>query len=175
VLVRTTPAARVLTDSGVTVAAARHKVGEASARRRPGDPAPTVMTSRAERAMGRAVRFSHQEKAESVGTDHLLLGVLDVEGTAGQVLRGIGVDVAALRAALVAAPDGAPVSAVPAAPAEDRAVVGPRCQHCGASIDDLTFSIVRAHGADARTGDAVVFSCTSCGAVLGVAPPRTPS
>ena len=58
-----------------------------------GDP---IFTARAKRAIERASRFSLQ-RWRHVGTEHLLLGVLDVEGTACQVLRGLGVDVAGLR------------------------------------------------------------------------------
>lgn len=35
-----------------------------------------------------------------VDTDHMLLSVLDVEGTAGQVLRGLFIDLVDLRAAV---------------------------------------------------------------------------
>jgi ATP-dependent Clp protease ATP-binding subunit ClpA len=87
-------AARALADAGVTVAAARHEVVEA-----PGPKArPTRRTGgrarspRASRALNRAVRFSHAGRSELVTSEHVLLGVLDVEGTAGQVLRRLGVD-----------------------------------------------------------------------------------
>ena len=52
-----------------------------------------LRSERAARALGRSVRFSHAARASSVGTEHVLLGVLDVEGTAGQVLLWLGADV----------------------------------------------------------------------------------
>jgi ATP-dependent Clp protease ATP-binding subunit ClpC len=115
-------AAGALRDAGVTLAAARHKVVEAVGRgaavaAQPTEPLPA--TSRAGRALGRAVRFSHLARAEAVATGHVLLGVLDVEGQAGQVLRGLGVDVHGLRGVLAdveddAAPPPRPATAAPA-------------------------------------------------------------
>ena len=73
-------AAERLREAGITLAAARHKVVEAVP---PGDaPALAVLlrSERAARALGRSVRFSHAARASSVGTEHVLLGVLDVEG-----------------------------------------------------------------------------------------------
>jgi len=152
------PASAALTAAGATVAATRHKVTELAPRREPTE-GPLEPTSRASRAIGRSHRFSHQERAEEVGTQHVLLGVLDVEGTAGQLLRGIGVDVVALRAALREGP-------APAADAPEPAA--PTCPACSAPVDELAFRIVKAVDADGRSGDAVVFSCRACGVVLGV-------
>lgn len=161
-----TTASRALMAAGATRAAARHKVAETVAtgavRATEGDLEPTP---RAGRAIGRAHRFSHHDKAEAVGADHLLLGVLDVEGTAGQVLRGIGVDVATLRSTLVTAEHLAaetPSTAEPAPPGAQS------CSGCGAAVEELAFRIVPARDAEGRTGDAVVFSCRACGVVLAV-------
>jgi len=167
-------AAAALSSAGATVAAARHKVAEAGrAPKTPTDGGSLPFTSRAERALGRAVRFSHQARAEAVGTGHVLLGVLDVEGTAGQVLRGIGVDVSRLRDALTSEPadDATPPQQAPA-PAATPAVATPTCSSCGAAVDELVFTKVRAVNEEGRTGEVVMFSCRSCGTVLGVAPPR---
>ena len=164
-------AAAVLSSAGATVAAARHKVAEAGrAPKTPTDGGSLPLTSRAERALGRAVRFSHQARAEAVDTGHVLLGVLDVEGTAGQVLRGIGVDVARLRAAITSEPtDDAPAAT---APTSAPAAAAPTCSSCGAAVDELVFTKVRAVNEEGRAGEVVMFSCKACGTVLGVAPPR---
>src|SRR5256885_3110122 len=98
-----TAAARVLVAAGATADGARRKVMEAvpADRDNPvGDDLP--LTARAQRALDRAGRFSRQRHDPEVSTGHVLLGILDVEGTAGQVLRGLGVDVPALPAALEA-------------------------------------------------------------------------
>lgn len=166
VLTGASGAARALTAAGATVAATRHKVVEtAGGSRRPPAEGELETTPRAARAIGRSHRFSHHDRAEAVGANHLLLGVLDVEGTGGQVLRGIGVDVVALRAALIGgAPEPAPVPLPPASVADGAA----SCPHCRATVDELAFTLVKATDAEGRSGDAVVFSCRVCGSVLGV-------
>jgi ATP-dependent Clp protease ATP-binding subunit ClpA len=132
-------AARALSAAGATRAAARHKVVETAGGGRGRAPdGPLELSARAGRAVGRAHRFSHNDHAEAVGADHLLLGVLDVEGTAGQVLRGIGVDVAKLRDALRStATDDASVEPSPAGAAISHGAgttVTATCPHCGEAI-----------------------------------------
>jgi hypothetical protein len=94
--------ARVLTNAGVTLTAARHKVSEAVGAPPDAPPpaGPLPRTPRVERALGRSIRFAHARGSDLVGSQHVLLGVLDVEGTAGQVLRGLGLDVDRLRMTL---------------------------------------------------------------------------
>jgi ATP-dependent Clp protease ATP-binding subunit ClpA len=164
------PAAQPLYAAGVTLQAARHKVAEAVGPAADGDALPVgalPRTARASRALARSVRFSHARRAGAVGTEHVLLGVLDVEGTAGQVLRGLGVDVDRLRSAFDESPGAhaAPIEPVDGAP------TGPRCPSCAASLeDDLRYELVTA--TDGRGGalDSLVFTCGGCGRVLGVSP-----
>jgi ATP-dependent Clp protease ATP-binding subunit ClpC len=162
--------ASALSRAGGTVAAARHKVRETAGDARPSSrpsTGPLPMTSRATRAIGRAVRFSHHDRSEVVGTRHLLMGVLDVEGTAGQVLRGSGVDVAALVAGLEVA--ATPITA-PRSPASvtTSAATSALCPSCAAPVDDaLGFRVISARGAGGELLDAVVFTCGACGAVVG--------
>lgn len=93
-------AAGSLRGAGARLDAARSKVAEAVGVRAAspfrGDLA---FSARAGRALDRATRSSLQRRDEQVETAHLLIGVLDVEGRAGQVLRGLGVDTGRLRAA----------------------------------------------------------------------------
>jgi ATP-dependent Clp protease ATP-binding subunit ClpC len=154
--------AAALRGAGVTLAAARHKVADAVGRdaagatRATGDALPR--TARAERALSRAVRFAHARQADGVDTEHLLLGILDVEGNAGQVLRGLGVDLDRLRAAVDrAVPEPEPEPALPP----------PACPACRSPLGGgLTYEIVTASG---PRGDraVVVLSCAACGAVIG--------
>jgi ATP-dependent Clp protease ATP-binding subunit ClpA len=183
-------AARLLGESGVTLAGARRKAAEASgagrleeaieARSGRGTPG-LARSARAERAIGRAFRFSHEQKSREVRTEHLLLGVLDVEGTAGQVLRGLGVDLDGLRAKLEA-PSTAPPSADDAVAADDVAVgavpdsrKGPyvppaSCASCSNPLDgSLQFSVLTATDAEDRKRDVIVVSCRACGAAVGIA------
>lgn len=183
-------AARLLGSSGVTLASARRKVGEAVGQRvatdaevartrRPGDA--LERSARADRAIGRAFRFSHDQKAPEVRTEHLLLGVLDVEGTAGQVLRGLGVDLEALRSTVEVTKGGA--EAAPAADVVDDVAIGavpssrsgpyvppPSCPSCTNPLEDaLRFTVLTATDAEQRKRDVIVVSCQACGAAIGVA------
>jgi hypothetical protein len=138
---------------------ARAKVGEAV-----GEPADEPLpddlprTARATRALGRAARFAHGRKAEQVGGEDVLLGVLDVEGTAGQVLRGLGVDLDRLRAALLddeSTPTLSPVAPVP-----------PTCPSCHADLRrELVHRPVSARG-EAGPRAVTVLSCGACGRFL---------
>ena len=169
----TSPAASVLRDAGATLAAARAKVREAvgSSTASAGHDGPTASSARASRALGRATRFSHHRRSPVVTSEHLLEGVLDVEGTAGQVLRGLGVDVERLRARLAGGEP--PSAAVTSRSTGETVEVTPaRCPSCDAPLDDgLVWGTVTA---TSNTGDAVrdavVFWCGACGAALGAAP-----
>jgi ATP-dependent Clp protease ATP-binding subunit ClpA len=173
-------AAGALTDAGVGLAAARRKVSEAvgptDARRL--RTAALSGSPRALRAAGRAARFAHARRAASVGSEHLLLGVLDVEGTAGQVLRGLGVDVDRLRTTLATEIEAADTATDPSQSTADVPVtsvdlttVPPMCPSCAGEVGgSLRVRTVTASGPGATTRDALVFSCGDCGHVLGVAP-----
>lgn len=162
-------AASALTAAGATLMATRHKVAEATG---PGDAAAAAApeyTPRAQRSLDRAVRFARQDRGAAVGPQHLLLGVLDVEGLACQVLRGLGVDLVRLRDALVDRPAHEVPPPVEPAPLER---LGPRCPTCAAALDD-TLSITRlgARLDDARSRPVDVVHCGACGTTLGALPP----
>ena len=111
-------AARALITVGVAPSACRQKVAEAvgpasGPSSRDGD---LDLTERARRSLQRAVRMANRQRQDHVEPEHVLLSVLQVEGRAGQVLRGLGVDPARVRTVLAEmdlAPDGSgtPVSA----------------------------------------------------------------
>ncbi len=163
--------AEALRDAGVSLAAARHKVAEAL-----GPDAglsskqPLPFTARAQRALERAGRFSRKEQQPEVTSGYVLLGVLDVEGLACQVLRGLGVDMDQLRNAFVT-----PRVQAPAAPVDDQPAaeaVRPRCSNCLAPLDDtLSETLVAARrNGETATNISVVY-CAECGATLGVVRP----
>ena len=169
-------AARTLAVTGVTLETVREKTVEAVGRASGGDgkgnaKGDLALTSRAKRALDRAARFSLQRRDAYVETEHVLLGVLDVEGTAGQVLRRLGVDVARLREAV----DRTPVdrlTVTPEQPGDDEGS-SPRCPACGAALDaTLAHRVLPATGSgtDADTRTFVVAYCSSCGSALGAAP-----
>jgi ATP-dependent Clp protease ATP-binding subunit ClpA len=175
-----TPAATALREGGATLAAVRRKVNEAvgpgaAGGTAPGEPSAT--SARAARALGRAPRFARDQQADAVDSDHLLLAVLDVEGTAGQVLRGLGIDIEQLRTALGAKERSAPgASLLTTAPTTTSATTStqtalpPQCPSCQAPLDTgVTGTIVPVTG-QASGRDIVVIACPTCGYTLGVTP-----
>jgi hypothetical protein len=119
----------------------------------------------------RAGRFSRQQRASEVTPDHLLLGVLDVEGLACQVLRWLEVDLAALRTTIVggAVVANRVVSTTTATPAVGGTAVRPVCPRCDAALDD-TLAEVRlpARRAGRPPADVGVVYCAACGTTLGI-------
>jgi hypothetical protein len=105
----------------------------------------------------------------------VLLGVLDVEGLACQVLRGLDVDVAQVREAVVAA--RTEVAAAPR-PTRKRSSekARPRCPNCRAFLDDVLAETTVAARRDGQPPSQVsVVHCLACGTTLGastVQPPR---
>jgi ATP-dependent Clp protease ATP-binding subunit ClpA len=160
-------AARVLGGAGVTVDAARQKVIDAVGRGGGAD-ASLPFTARAKRALERAHRFSLQRRARHIETEHVLQGVLDVEGTAGQVLRGLGVDVSRLlvaEAAPAPAPEEEP-TAIVLEPEDVYPYEPPHCPGCGVPLDgNLTQRVVEGDG-----GSFLVVHCSACGHTLGASP-----
>jgi len=169
-LVTASDASRLLTDAGVTLAAAREKVSEAvgePAGAAVGGTSPLPRTARAARALRRAGRFAHAEGSDAITSDHVLSGLLDVEGRAGQVLRGLRVEIETLHRA---AQEGRARPAAPEPPSA--AATSVRCPSCHVALEgNLAHQVITATPASGSGAgrDAVVFSCASCGRVLGVA------
>jgi len=178
------PAARLLHGAGAPLSACREKVSEALARRDLPTPARGTgeleLTDRAARAMDRAGKLSLRMKSEEVGSAHLLISVLDVEGTAGQVLRGLNVDLVALREDLAGAATQADTadSRLPAVEPVDQGVepaaaeagivahagAEPVCAACGRPLRATLSATVLTSVAGA---EYEVVYCSSCGAGLG--------
>jgi ATP-dependent Clp protease ATP-binding subunit ClpA len=156
-------ASSALRDAGATSAAARRKVTEAVGSGAPGAE-PQSSSERALRAIGRAPRFARDLGAHGVGSEHLLLAVLDVEGTAGQVLRGLGVDLEQLGNALGARS----VTAAREEHAHPIVSVRPVCPGCRLTLDAaLTATPLPVTGSP-DVHEVTVVSCPACGQVLGL-------
>jgi ATP-dependent Clp protease ATP-binding subunit ClpA len=195
------PAAAALDQAGATLPAARPKVVEAVGERQPETmPGDLPLTARAKRVLERASRFSLQRRSPEIETEHILLAILNVDGTAGQVLRGLGVDLVALQERVAAEPEPAPEPPVPApapagskarrapaakkapatktAPAAKKAASPalalepePRCPSCGAPLGDGVLSrSVPVHGEAAAGAQVSLVLCPRCGSTLGVGP-----
>jgi ATP-dependent Clp protease ATP-binding subunit ClpA len=166
--------ADLLRVAGAGLAAARHTVAEVSAVEAGSMVGESVpFTARAQRALERAGRFARQQRQAEIGTGHVLLGVLDVEGLACQVLRGLGVDIGRLRDAV-----GSPrehIATDPSPPSES-AGVRPRCQRCWVLLDEtLTQATVAARkdgDAGSPASEVKVLFCGACGTAVGVLPHR---
>lgn len=160
-------AARLLLAAGATLDGCRSKVAELAG---PPGPRPKPgaldLTDRGRRTLERADRLSLRLRAPQVEPEHILVPLLDVEGRAGQVLRGVGVEVALLRDA--AANDTSPAP-VPVAPSAGSPGPAPRCPSCASDVTaGLAHRIVPSRGSGDRSLELVVAYCSVCGTTLGV-------
>ena len=165
--------ADMLRAAGVNLTAARHKVVEVLGADA-GSPNSEALpfTPRAQRALERAGRFSRKGQEPKVTAGHVLLGVLDVEGLACQVLRGLGVDIVHLRDAVVIARAHVPVALVDDRPSVE--AVRPRCPNCHAPLDDtLTEMLIPARRDGEPTTNVSVAFCAACSTTLGVVRPES--
>ena len=152
-------AARALAAAGATLDGSRDKVAEAVSAEGTGKVDDLQLTDRAKRTLERASRLSLRRHDEQVKTEHVLLSLLDVEGTAGQVLRGLGVDLVRVRAAL-----DSPLGN--ATRATHRA--SPRCTVCGSGLDTaLAHRVVTSHSESRKRQEFVVAYCSACGSAIG--------
>ena len=163
--------ADALRAAGVTLTAARHKVVEAlGADAASSNSEALPFTPRAQRALERAGRFSRKEQETEVTPGHVLLGVLDVEGLACQVLRGLGVDIAQLRDAVGNTRHHAALAVVHDQPSDE--AVRPRCPNCYAPLDEtLAEMLIPARRDGKPTTNFSVAYCAACTTALGVVRP----
>jgi ATP-dependent Clp protease ATP-binding subunit ClpA len=171
-------AARQLAAAGATLAGCREMaaeaVGDGTASGTGGSASGSELplTERAGRSLERASRAALRRRDGEVDAAHILVSVLDVEGRAGQVLRSLSVDVAALRRSLEIPADPLPTPPPPAA-GGDEATAGPspRCATCGADLAaSLAERTLTAAGEEGRTAAVRVVYCRACGAGIGAAP-----
>jgi hypothetical protein len=94
--------------------------------------------------------------------------VLDVEGLACQVMRGLGVDISRLQESLVRTQTVAPV-APPAVEEHERpTALRPECPGCRAGLDgNLVETVIAARGDGESTTNVSVAYCAICGVMLG--------
>ena len=160
-----TAAARALLDCGATLDGCRAKAVEAVASKRHGPPADELtLSDRASRALERAGRLSLRQRCDHIEAGHILVSVLDVEGTAGQVLRGLSVDLARLRRETVSAPAEGAVDEQPVPTDEAAVSVLPRCPGCRADLAaTLSHSVMSSAGGDGRRLQWTIAYCSACG------------
>jgi ATP-dependent Clp protease ATP-binding subunit ClpA len=162
-------AAVALAAAGASLVSVREKAVEALASRSTHvpvvGPADLPFTDRASRALDRAGRLSLRLGADQVECEHILLSVLDVEGTAGQVLRGLGVDPEAVRH--LVATGSSPLEAT--SPSEgDPEAAPPLCGFCGTTLSLNRSTLVVGSGESSES--VSVYHCATCGSAIGVEP-----
>jgi ATP-dependent Clp protease ATP-binding subunit ClpC len=158
---------RTLIEAGATLGGCRSKVREAvGPTTEVAGTAELSLTDRAKRALERADRLSIRRRDEQVEPGHILLSVLDVEGRAGQVLRGLSVDVVVLRDAVLSAMD-ANVQRAASKPVESQQAM-PRCPACGVALEGaLSHQLVTSRHAQGDRRTFVIAYCSACGAAVG--------
>jgi ATP-dependent Clp protease ATP-binding subunit ClpA len=165
-------AAVALVACGATLEGCRAKVSEAVASKRPGTPLPDLaLTDRANLALERAGRLSLRERCDHVDVRHILLSVLNVEGTAGQVLRGLAVDLDCVRRRLNS-PSTESLEPEHPAPAADQPEPGaPRCPRCASSLETtLAHRLLGSRDPAGAVVQFVVAYCSVCGTAVAGAP-----
>ncbi len=188
-------AAQALMAAGATLQGCRELVAEAVGEQPPVAPSAELrMTDRANRALERAARLARRRRDPQVEPGHVLVSVLDVEGRAGQVLRGLGVDLVGLRRAVgpggpdgstdgagasAVAPTASPVAAPVAAPARVAAGAAtpaptpavPRCARCQADLGaSLAYRVITAGAPEGGSKRFAVAYCATCGTAVGAQP-----
>ena len=166
---RSGAAGQILRAAGATQDGCRSRVAELVGPPTGGaDGGELSFTDRAKRALLRADRLSLRRHDEYVEPDHILLSLLDVEGTAGQVLRGVSVDVAELRLAVSKVLDGA-MRPVPRARSGEQGE--PRCNTCGSPLGGgPSTRVLRSRDEDGQDLRLIVTYCGSCGGIFGISP-----
>ena len=169
------PAAAALAAAGASLSGCRELTAEAVGARGASAGSQRLgelpLTERANRSLERAARLALRRRDPEVEPTHILLSVLDVEGRAGQVLRGLGVDMGALRRSLESPAEaaGANVEAPAAetAPARRPASVKPACPECGCALDEhLAHEVLESKD----SVSFVVAYCGACGAAISATP-----
>lgn len=169
------PAAAALVAAGASLSGCRELTAESVGARGASTGSQRLaelpLTERANRSLERAARLALRRRDPEVEPAHILLSVLDVEGRAGQVLRGLGVDMSGLRRSLdprAEAPD-ATAEAPPAASQRTRRApaVKPVCPDCGSAMgENLAHTTV----ASKDSVRFVVAYCAACGATISANP-----
>ena len=156
--------------AGTTLQVVRRKVEEAVGNGTVAAEGDLSFSPRAKRALERASRFSLQLHAPQVEANHVVLGVLDVEGRAGQVLRGVGMDVGRVRDAAERAAEGTTPAPIAEPVPAQKPSSSPRCPVCGAALDTLSWRALPAKGEGGEVRTFVVAYCAACGSALGTSP-----
>jgi ATP-dependent Clp protease ATP-binding subunit ClpA len=163
----TSSAARVLELSGATLDASRSKVEEAvGVAHRASGGGSIPFSDRAKRALERANRLSLRRRDPNVETEHVLVSILEIEGRAGQILRGLAMDPVGVRDTVDSLMEERPVAAARTEEATEPR--RPRCRGCGSALDgSLSHRVMISHGDAGEVRELLIAYCSACGWVFG--------
>jgi ATP-dependent Clp protease ATP-binding subunit ClpC len=174
-------AARALTALGASLPDVRARV-EAMVGKGAEPPTGHIpFTPRAKKAMELSLREAIQLGQNSIGTEHILLGLVrEGGGVAAQVLQRIGIDLSRARRQVVellgemgiagsgAAEGGGTALVESRAPVAGIEAEGPRCPGCRAPLEgSLHVRVVTTEQGGEHVEARVVY-CGTCGAAIGV-------
>ena len=180
-------AAKALERCGMTLPALRSQVEEkvGVAGRTPTGTQP--FTPRAKKVLELALREALHLSHNYIGTEHLLLGLIDEgEGVGAQVLQSLCVDLEALRADIfdfmsgfvhdVASKEGGEGTAKVVKTVSGTAARAdqPTCQRCGAGLaEEARYRVIDVPADDPDAGGEVLsvhlIYCSRCGTAIGTA------
>jgi len=139
-------AAKVLEESGVTLATARREVEQLVGRGSSMSPAEIPFTPRVKRIFEQAMEESRQLDHNHIGPEHLLLGLLqDGEGIAFKVLQKLNLDLDTVRKQMIQASDA--VGAVAAGGKQSR--FGTKTKKQGQALEEFGTNLTQLAAADA--------------------------
>jgi ATP-dependent Clp protease ATP-binding subunit ClpC len=161
-----------LAACGATLEGCRVKVVEAVAAKRPGPRAlELTLTDRANLALDRAGRLSLRQRCDYVEPRHILLSVLNVEGTAGQVLRGLAVDPDCVRQRLSSGSEEISGRDKAKPPAVQSETIQLCCPRCGLNLEStLAHRLVASRAEEGTVVQLLVAYCSTCGSVISASP-----
>jgi ATP-dependent Clp protease ATP-binding subunit ClpA len=177
-------ACRALESCGVTPQGVRDQIVEIIGLGQAQADVHIPFTPRAKEVFEFALREALDRGHRSIGTEHLLLGLLrDVESVACQIIARLGADLDELRRRVVLLIDEDSVVAETRVSSEPFETFGvrlssvelgrdptsfPLCRRCGASlVDSLSFRLTRARAAEGHeTRNALLLFCGTCGSLV---------
>ncbi len=175
-------AAHALERCGVTLEAARHRVEEIVGPLKNGPIGSPPFTPQAKKVLELALREALRLSHSYIGTEHLLLGLIEGEGAA-QVIRNLGVDLDVLRGDVFDLMSGsaqevehregdASITHVPRVTGTEVRADPPRCERCGAGLaEEARYKVIDVPAEDPVADEAVLsvrlVYCQRCGRALG--------
>jgi ATP-dependent Clp protease ATP-binding subunit ClpA len=172
--------ATTLEAMGVSLEAVRNQVEEIVGRGQVRPSGHIPFTARAKKVLELSLREAVALGHNYIGTEHILLGTIrEGEGVAAQILRAMGVDLAAARTEVVrqlgergvtgtAADERDEDPREPLEVDDDRHDDAPRCPSCRAWLEASgAVTTVSTQDQDRRPVRARVLYCRSCGTTIG--------